>query len=875
MQKLLLLSAMLFMFLQVLTGCSDDKNISGEEIITDAPDEPTKEEQEKGNAENPEEGNMGNQQETAGQDTEEKEENPSGKDTQKEADEKTDGNQGNEQEQNPDDTKEQNPDDIQGENLDDTPREFVHPGILNSAQELDLMKRFAVGEAACEPWASAYGELLDLVASYYDTDSSNYINMAGLGTTRIVRSNCGGWNDMRVAASKVYNLSIAYHISGNTRYAETAREVMMHYAEQFEGVGSKTDGGGLYDCNLAVGVIAVKFCSAAEVLRYSGYEGWGEADTQTLIDMFNRNTNPDAICSMARLLDWTNDEDGLMLQYDMNNLAHGHAAFANFGAIAYAVFAEDATLYNRVVRTICADVSADYRPAEHSWTRKPREIGTGGAVAYNINPVTGQNKEMDRDLTHSNVMVSGLVTIAQVAYHQGDNRVYECHDRLLLKGVECLAKYNLGYDVEHTSEYPWNHHSRALSTYNRGGAILKDPMYEAAYNYYFYHSQADKEDLVYLQELVNNQTLSPESISEDVSGMGTLLYSDEDRKNVYAEMGDTIKNTETEIFAGNYTALVENAQLVDGDIVVTGNEAGAIAYRTPDWEAGRAPTRELGIALSSNTTGYVEFRLQSKDGKRYGQSLESITEAGNTGSLLARIEVPDTNGETVYLKGTVYDTDGNYGGKLVKEGSKQILYIVVIPDTPDGTIRYSKLTTRPDESYVLAGGESDEEGNSGEDEVVINGLQNAGVAQLYSYGWNGSGVDFSKYTLNGWDDQDLEGAFTDANGNSICPGQGIFGADCYLIFDLGEKKSLGSFQMVTSNPDTLSDSWAVYGANELDKFESTWTLLAKSSEMELVDNTIEVAVNGKYRYIMIGGYGTGDKFMDTWVHCWDYMTEIQ
>lgn len=810
------------------------------------------------------EGNENNQKEETGNG---KEENTSGEDAKKEPDENREENPGEPSGQTPDDATEENPDDF--------PMEFVHPGILNSGEELDRMKRYAVGGEACEPWASAYQKLQDLVLSYYDADSSNYINMEGLGTTRIVRSNCGGWNDMRVAASKVYNLSIAYHISGNSQYAETAREVMMHYAGQFEGVGSKTDGGGLYDCNLAAGVIAVKFCSAAEVLRYSGYEGWSEADTQALIDMFHRNTNPDAVCSMARLFDWTNNEDGLMSQYDMNNLAHGHAVFANFGAIAYAVFAEDAALYHRVVRTLCADVSPEYKPGEHSWQRKPKEIGSGGAVAYNINPVTGQNKEMDRDLTHSTVMVSGLVTIAQVAYHQGDARVYECHDRLLLKGVECLAKYHLGYDVEHTSEYPWNHHNRELSTFNRGGALFKDPMFEAAYNYYFYQSGADGEELAYLQELVNNRELSPESISEDVSGMGTLLYSDEDRKNYYAQREETVKNTESEIFAGNYTALVENAELSDGSIVVAGNTAGVVAYKTPDWEAGMAPTRELGITLSSNTSGYVEFRLQSKDGKGYGQSLESVTEAGNTGTLLARIEIPDTKGETVNLKGEVYDTDGNYGGKLVRDKNAHILYVVVVPDTQEGTVCYSKLTTRPDESYVLAGCVSGEEGNPGEETVFIDGLQNAGVVGLYRYGWNGSGVDFEKYTLGGWDDGDLSAPLTNESGSSICPGPEVFGADSYLIFDLGEKKALGSFRMVTANMETLSDSWAVYGANELDSFESTWTLLKASSEMELVDGSIEVAVNGKYRYIMIGGYGTGDKFMNTWVHCWDYMTEIQ
>ena len=86
-------------------------------------------------------------------------------------------------------------------------RSFQHPGILNSAEELQIMKHYAVSENACEPWGSAYEMLEDTVKTYYDPASSSFINMDWLGTTVIVRSNSGGWNDMRVAATKVYNLS--------------------------------------------------------------------------------------------------------------------------------------------------------------------------------------------------------------------------------------------------------------------------------------------------------------------------------------------------------------------------------------------------------------------------------------------------------------------------------------------------------------------------------------------------------------------------------------------------------------------------------------------------------------------------------------------
>ncbi|MCM1221308.1 MAG: alginate lyase family protein [Lachnospiraceae bacterium] len=872
---------------------------------------------------------------------------------------------------------------------------FVHPGILNSAEELDLMKQYAAGENACEPWKTAYEELMTLVSSYYDPESSNYIDFDRLTTKVIVRSTSGGSNDMRVAASKTYNLAIAYHISGNAQYARTVKQILTQYAQQFQGVGSKTDGGGLYDCELPTGVIALKFCSAVEVLRYCGFEEWGESDTQALLDMFQRCEGEDTVCSMARLLDWTNDSDGLMSRYDMDNLAHGHAAFANYGALAYAVLAEDEDLYNRTIGNICGEVSPEYTSGSQSWERKAKVKGTGGAVAYNINPETGQNKEIDRDITHSTVMMSGLVTIAEIAFHQGDTDVFECHDRLLLRGIDYLARYNLGYDVEYTNVYPWSHHAYVLSTENRGGAILKDPMFEAAYNYYKYHSAADASEMAYLEELVNNPVLSPERISEDVSGMGTLLYSDADRKNLYAERGETKENPDYEILAQNYMAIIENAEASeDGKVAVSGAQQGVITYQTPDWSADGQVTTEMGIQLSSTTTGYIEFRLQSKDGTRYGQYADYEGEAGNTGSVLARIEVPDTNGEDLLLKSTVYKTDGSLGGMVITASNAQMLYVVIGLDEEDGEICYDRITIRPDNGYTSADpvsptrpqpagvevvddsgftvqvqdGTADDAGTayiidmqnsipvrlielgmsdgdpvngdwvlyglkqeeitmdlenwdllgrsedftadewgisslllSGQEyryimlkgsasavsswsdrgEITVytdesglvtpSGMRRVSESEIQTiwYGWTGSSVDFMEYSLRGRTDNDLLTPMADSSNSSL------YGrSDTYLIFQLPTATKVCAMKFATINEELLSGSWAVYGSGKLGTQEELWDVIAYSSEMEMQDGIVEIPINGDYRYIMIGGCGSG-AFMSNWEQSWDYMTEIR
>ena len=575
---------------------------------------------------------------------------------------------------------------------------FQHPGILNSAEELQIMKHYAASEDACEPWTSAYNMLIGTVETYYDMASSSFINIDWLGTTVIVRSNSGGWNDMRVAATKVYNLSVAYYITGNDKYAQTARDVMMHYADQFIGIGSKTDGGGLYDINLPVSVIAVKFCSAAEILEYSGYSGWSDADAEHLRDMFIRNTGEDTVCSMARLLDWTNDADGLMSQYDMNDLQHGHAAFANAGALAYAVYAENQDLYERTLANLCADAEPAYKQAQYSWLRKPVQTGCGGALAYNINPVTGQNKEADRDMTHSNVEIAEFVTAALIAEHQNDDDVFEAHNRLLLKGVEYLARYNLGYDTDYISEYPWNVFCGEITTDNRGGCIRKDPMFEAAYNYYRYHSDADESEMQYLTELINNPTLSPERISEDVSGMGTLLYSDPDR----AETDSAFRRTNPDfgIAAENYLALVQNAAMTaDCKIRISAGETGIVTYEMPPWSSDGYGTTQIGIELASTSGGVLEFRSQSKDGAGYGQVTASQMESGNTGTLLARLRYENTCGVTAKVKGVVYDANGQHGGTL-ETLERDMLFVVVYPDT--GDVLLGDITYRPSDEYVYS-----------------------------------------------------------------------------------------------------------------------------------------------------------------------------
>lgn len=154
--------------------------------------------------------------------------------------------------------------------------------------------------------------------------------------------------------------------------------------------------------------------------------------------------------------------------------------------MAYAVFAEDTTLYNLVKSDFKANSTAYYtNQGAESWQKKPdKSQGANGySLLYNYNATTGQSKESDRDQAHALVNLSAFINVAQIAWNQGDNSLYEFNNRLLLKATNFSAQYNLGYEVDaYVTAYPWNHHSDSgITTYDRGKAA--ENMYASAYNY--------------------------------------------------------------------------------------------------------------------------------------------------------------------------------------------------------------------------------------------------------------------------------------------------------------------------------------------------------------------------------------------------------
>ncbi|MGN0243483.1 MAG: hypothetical protein ACI4CT_05420 [Lachnospiraceae bacterium] len=550
---------------------------------------------------------------------------------------------------------------------------FQHPGILYTEQDMLTMKQMVKDQV--EPWYSTYLELQSTVKSYGTIDVSKY------DVTSISNETCGGYNQVRLAATKAYDLALMYYLTDDVSYAAKSREIMMKYASIFNGIGVAGDANSVYNTNIDSGVIALKFCSAAEILRHY-YSGWRATDSNSLIQMFKRCNNGCAV-SIYQLL----SNHSALADYDMDNINHGHAAILREGSMAYAVFAEDEWLYNLVKSDYVLDCSADYTGSK----KKPdKSKGANGySLKFNYNSTTGQCKESDRDYAHANVNLASFITVAQIAWSQGDNSLYECHNRLLLKAAEFAARYNLGYDeAVYETTFPWDHHSsKGITTYDRGKLIENN--FAAVYNYYKFASNANVNDDTYLSKYCNHPYYAWDRYAYDSPGYAALLYSTEERKDDYEKNVQILNNTPTIIkknlsyrlsstnpIYGEYaTAFIAGASRDYSKLRLKGTNAiAAFPYTMLE------NITKVNVEYASTNKGTLEIWASNYTGSLYGQP-EAYSSGGanngKRGTKLATISLDNTGSiskfKTTSLVNNIYDTEGKTGGTVT---GNYMIYVV-------------------------------------------------------------------------------------------------------------------------------------------------------------------------------------------------------
>ena len=316
--------------------------------------------------------------------------------------------------------------------------QFVHPGGLHTQADFDRMKAKVAANAS--PWVDSYNQL----AAVYLAQT----NWGWAPVGQIIRGITGSDNYARSQkdALAIYYNVLRYRITGDANFANHAIQGMDAWS------GTMTNGvGGNSNWALGAGICGYEFAVAGEALR--GYPGW----SQTSISNY---------CNFLRLFAGGNDsffvnhngtcDSHYRCNWDACNLA---------SLIACGVFCDDTNMFNEAVNYYKSGIG------NGSITR---------AAWYIHNDGTAQWEESGRDQAHTMDGVAWLGVACQVAWNQGVD-LFGFDNNRFLRGMEYVAKYNLGNDVPYVFYENCDAIAIEPAISGRGGF---PPFWDLFYNHY-------------------------------------------------------------------------------------------------------------------------------------------------------------------------------------------------------------------------------------------------------------------------------------------------------------------------------------------------------------------------------------------------------
>ena len=362
---------------------------------------------------------------------------------------------------------------------------FAHPGALHTQADLQRMKE-KVGENA-QPWLDSWNILLKnphaslnwkprpFAVVYRGKDGKNPENYSAL------------FND----AAAAYALALRWKISGDDAYADKAVAILDAWSATLTGIGGSSDK------FLASGIYGYQLANAAEILRT--YKKWPESS-------FNR--------FKTMMLD---------VFYPMNHdflVRHNGAKIDHYWANW-----DLANMDSMIAIGILADRPDIYREAVE-YFKHGQGNGAIDHLVWKIYPDgLGQTQESGRDQGHNTLNVSLLGAFCQMAWNQHDD-LFGYEDNRVLKGIEYIAKYNLGFDVPYTRYTNSDVTQENISAAGRGDPR---PAWELFYNHY---AVLKKLDAPYTSQFAaklrpegGGGNYGPNSGGFDQLGYGTLTYT--------------------------------------------------------------------------------------------------------------------------------------------------------------------------------------------------------------------------------------------------------------------------------------------------------------------------------------------------------------
>ena len=399
---------------------------------------------------------------------------------------------------------------------------FVHPGLLNSKEDLDRMKIEVFRKS--EPIISGYKVFADDPQSKFDYQMQGPL-------AAVSRNPTIGQGAYDSDANAAYQNAVMWYITGDKRHAEKAEEII----NAWSGMLKKIDG---KDAVLMAGLGPFKMVNAAEIIRYTN-AGWQESDIRQAEKHFREVIYP-VLKNFAPFANGNWDSAALKT------------------AMAIAIFCDDRPMFERALLYY---VNGD---------------GDGALNHYIIND-EGQCQESGRDQAHTQLGIAHLGDCCEMAWHQGLD-LYGYADNRLLKGFEYTAKYNLGYEVPYAAamDRTGKYEHKLISPDARGRLR---PVYEQIYNHYALRMG---QSAPYTQQAA--EKIRPELKGQpgaDHPGFGTLLYSIPPNSSLYTSSripampgGIIASGTESEIkldwiaVIGCQNYIVERAHKVSGPYLV-------------------------------------------------------------------------------------------------------------------------------------------------------------------------------------------------------------------------------------------------------------------------------------------------------------------
>jgi hypothetical protein len=292
--------------------------------------------------------------------------------------------------------------------------DFIHPGGINSASELDFVK--ARINAGAQPWKGEFEQLRD---SAYSTRGAH-----GL---RTIDSNSKDAELSRDDAIAAYAQSLLWYFTDEDVYARRSIAILNSWSSlQGFTAGSDQD-------RLQAGWIGSVFASAAEIMR--GHPDWAARDVEKLQGMFRRAFYP----QLTIASNWNGNVDLTQIN----------------ALMAIAVFNEDQHEFSTALDRLQIRSRA-YFYLKSDGPKLSTIAGDGGdPQAFWSNPkrlIDGLTQETCRDNGHhSQFGLGSALHGAEIAWHQGVD-VYAENQERYVAAMELLATQFLSDSMQGVCE---------------------------------------------------------------------------------------------------------------------------------------------------------------------------------------------------------------------------------------------------------------------------------------------------------------------------------------------------------------------------------------------------------------------------------------